>query len=245
MTVPTGVRLGLGPASANLSSTDDLAEGSTNLYYTNARADARVTAATVGHHWWPAQYVSGQYYFPQSQHTSSTSSTLTNGTVRVAPWVVVSDVTITRLFVEFTVAGDANSVFRVGIWNHSPSTGKPSTLVLDAGTISTGTGNAGDVATGGVAGVYELTVSQALTAGAYFIGGVVQGVSSTQPTMRTMNLLSHPLSPLGSSLPASGINLRGHSRTSITDSFDQYTWSTSTTWNTSGNDPARIGFKVA
>lgn len=203
------------------------------------------TPVTAGHHWWPSQYVSGQYYFTQSQQDWSTS-TLNNGTVRVTPWIVASDVTITRLFMEFTNAtvGDANSVFRIGIWNHDPTTGRPSTLVLDAGTISTGSGNAGDVATGGVAGVYEITVSLALTAGAYWIGGALQGVTTTQPTFRTFRMMSHPLYPLGSTLPTGAV-FRGFTRTGITSSFDQYTWNSSTTWGISGGDCARIGFKVS
>jgi len=34
-------------SSATISDTDDLSEGSTNLYYTNARADARIAAASI------------------------------------------------------------------------------------------------------------------------------------------------------------------------------------------------------
>ena len=33
--------------SSDVSTTDDVAEGSTNLYYTDARADARITAANT------------------------------------------------------------------------------------------------------------------------------------------------------------------------------------------------------
>jgi hypothetical protein len=65
--------------------------------------------------------------------------------------------------------------------------GYPGALILDGGSISTGTGNAGTVATGGTPGVYMNTGISAtvLKPGLYWIGGVVQGVTTTQPTIRT------------------------------------------------------------
>jgi hypothetical protein len=133
--------------------------------------------------WFPT-YKSGVYYFCNSPGATSTNAALGNGTLRVSPWVVTKAVTITRIGLEFTAAGEANSVIRLGIYADDGTgfpTGAP---VLDAGTISTGTGNAGNVATGGTPGVYEITVSQVLNPGVYWVGAAVQAAPTTQPTIR-------------------------------------------------------------
>jgi hypothetical protein len=128
------------------------------------------------------------YYFANSPASLATSSALGNGSLRLTPWEVTKPIIITRLGAEFTNAtvGDANSVFRIGLYaddGFGVPTGSP---ILDAGSISTGTGNAGTVATGGTPGVYDITLGTALTLqpGLYWVGGAVQGVTTTQPTMR-------------------------------------------------------------
>lgn len=176
----------------------------------------------------PRAYTSGQYFFCNSQGTTSTGNT-TNNTVRVSPWLVTEAITISRLFAEFTVAGEASSEFRFGIWNDDGA-GKPGTLLLDAGTASTA----------GSPGAFEVTVSQAVGPGIYWVGGAVQNASSTQPTMRTVNTSAMPTAlPLGSSLPsttAAGTFIQG----SVTGAFSDFTASPSLS-----TIAARIGFKVA
>lgn len=176
----------------------------------------------------PRAYTSGQYFFCNSQGTTSTGNT-TNNTVRVSPWLVTEAITISRLFAEFTVAGEASSEFRFGIWNDDGA-GKPGTLLLDAGTASTA----------GSPGAFEVTVSQAVGPGIYWVGGAVQNASSTQPTMRTVNASTMPTAlPLGSSLPsttAAGTFIQG----SVTGAFSDFTASPSLS-----TIAARIGFKVA
>jgi hypothetical protein len=141
----------------------------------------------------PPPPISGNYYFPYSQGTSSTSNTLGTGTLRVTPIILATAITITRLGAEITAIGDVGSKLRLGIYADSGS-GYPSTLVLDAGQI------AGDSAT-----VQELTVSKALAAGIYWLGAVVQSVTTTQPTARTANIM-HPdvPVPLGTTIPSAG-----------------------------------------
>ena len=176
----------------------------------------------------PRVYTSGQYFFCNSQGTTSTGNT-TNNTVRVSPWLVTEVITISRLFAEFTAAGEASSEFRFGIWNDDGA-GKPGTLLLDAGTASTA----------GSPGAFEVTVSQAVGPGIYWVGGAVQNASSTQPTMRTVNTSTLPTAlPLGSSLPsttAAGTFIQG----SVTGAFSDFTASPSLS-----TIAARIGFKVA
>lgn len=132
-------------------------------------------------------YRSASYYFCNSPAEASTSNTLTNSQLRLSPFVVPKSLSITKIGAEFTVAGDAASVFRIGIYADDNNGVPTGAAALDAGSISTGTGNAGTVATGGTPGVYEITVSKTLTAGLYWVGGAVQGAATTQPTMRVVS----------------------------------------------------------
>lgn len=203
--------------------------------------DTLVTAATVGQAWFPSSYVAGNYYFCNSHQGSSTSNALGNNNCRASLWIVTSEITVTRLFAAFTVAGEANSLLRLGIWNHDPATGKPSTLLLEAGSISTGTGDAGTVATGGVPGVYEITVSQVLKPGAYWVGGVVQGAATTQPTVRTIIANVVPIYyPAGTTLPASGATNQGWSLPNQSGALGSMAGA-----GPGGTAAPRIGFKVA
>lgn len=188
------------------------------------------TPAGIGPAWWPAGYVSGNYYLCNSTSAAMTSNTLTNGNLRLSPWVVTAAVTVVRLFIDLTVIGDVASTFRLGIYNDSGA-GVPSTLVLDAGTI----------ATGSTTGVFEVTISQALTPGLYWVGGAVQGVSSVQPTLRVVQgtTIVPIVPPLGTSLPAAGITVIGYNQGGVTGALP------STFSGSVGGSAARIGFKVS
>jgi hypothetical protein len=147
---------------------------------------------------------SGQYYVPLSPFSASTSAALGNGTLRLTPWIVNQSMTVSRLAAEITAVGDVGSKLRLCIYADN-GYGYPGALVLDAGQI------AGDSAT-----TQELTTSAALTPGVYWIGGVVQSVTTTQPTVRTITNWAPPI-PIGvSSLPAANITATGYSITGIT-----------------------------
>ena len=176
-------------------------------------------------------YKSGSYYFTASTSNATTTTGHGTGTLRCNPWAVVRQVTIARIGMEFTAAGDANSVFRLGIYADDGGgypTGAP---VLDAGTISTGTGNAGTVATGGTPGVYEITLGSALTLspGLYWVGGAIQGVTTTQPTIRIVNG-SNMIAPIPmASIPSTGLTVSGFQMTGVTGALP--TWSGTSTSN--------------
>lgn len=197
-----------------------------------AGSDANVTAATVGPNWWQPGYLTGNYYFCNSYFGPSTNSGLGFGTLRVTAWTVHSAVTITRLFAEHTVA-QTGTTLRIGIYADNGS-GQPGALVLDAGTINTAN----------TAGVQEITVSQALTPGLYWVGGAVQG-AGTQPTIRTINNTAVGVpyfSPLGTSLPGAGLSIAYWGMTGVTGALPStYTLSTALTTAVA----PRIGFKVA
>lgn len=117
---------------------------------------------------------SGSYAFPISTNNTSTSATTGNGNFRCAPCFLPA-MSITRIGGEITAAGTAGCTYRLGIYADAGMT--PGALVLDAGTI------AGDSAT-----VQEITLGSTLvlTAGWYWLGGVLQGTPASQPTVRTI-----------------------------------------------------------
>lgn len=147
---------------------------------------------------------SGNYYFPWSSMSVGTSAALGNGTLRVAPWWVPNACTLSRIGAEVTVVGDAGSTVRLGIYADSGQ-GVPGARVLDAGTI------AGDSAT-----VQEITISQALTPGLYWIGAAVQGVTTTQPTVRTGLNTPQQNVYAGPTIPAAGAAIGSAVMTGVT-----------------------------
>ena len=141
---------------------------------------------------------SGAYYATTPHSALSTTSTLGNGTGRFSPWFVPRTTAFATIGAEITSAGDAGSVLRLGIYADD-GTGYPGALALDAGTIA-----------GDSVAVQEVTVAFTLTPGLYWVGGVVQGVTTTQPTVRTIAqgnpelLLTTAALPTSTSLPYVG-----------------------------------------
>lgn len=188
--------------------------------------------------WFPT-YKTGSYYLPHSSGSGQTSNTLVNNTLRLLPLVITKRVQIVRVGADFSAAGEANSVYRIGIYADDGAGLPTGAALLDAGSISTGTGNAGTVATGGTPGVYEITVAITLAPGLYWFGGVVQGAPTTQPTMRTVNpaVLTNSL-PLAA-IPSANVTVIGFSMTGASGALP--TWSGTTT---SGSGP-RLFYRVA
>jgi hypothetical protein len=147
----------------------------------------------------------GQYMLPLSQSSTSTSGTLGNGTLRLGPWVLERTLTIDRIGGEITVAGEAGSVLRFGIYADNGNA-YPGALLLDGGTID------GTSATTQVA-----TVSLTLAPGLYWIGAAVQAAVTTQPTVRTASnpTVSFAVG-LGTPLPGAATSGLGFSQASVT-----------------------------
>jgi hypothetical protein len=128
----------------------------------------------------------GQGTYVQGQTSVSTSASLGNQLLRLTPLIVTTAFTLTQLGAELVTAGDAPTLIAMA-WYGDDGTGYPGSLISAPGSISTGTGNAGTIATAGTPGVYMIPLATPvpITPGLYWLGGVVQGVSSVQPTMRT------------------------------------------------------------
>jgi hypothetical protein len=146
-----------------------------------------IDSPTIGH------LNTGFYYQTCVSGTVTTNAALGNGTLRVAAFYVPNTVTVTKIGAEVTVVGNAASVLRLGIYADD-GTGYPKDLVLDAGTIA-----------GDAVAVAEITVSQVLTPGTYWVGAVPQNAATTQPTVRSVGGSSGLVSGvavLGASIPA-------------------------------------------
>lgn len=120
----------------------------------------------------------GNYLFPGGNTTTLSG---TDAQMRTSPILIVEAVTVDRITCEVTATG-ASSVFRMGIYSDSATRpGYPGALLLDAGTVDSATGT----------GVKEITISQLLSPGLYWLAGVAQGGA---PTMRGTN---EPFMPMG------------------------------------------------
>jgi hypothetical protein len=174
---------------------------------------------------------SGRYYYTHAHSSNglTVSSTLTNGTLRLVPWIVPNAVSVSVIGGEVTSGGDAGSKLRLGVYADD-GTCYPGRLLLDAGTI------AGDSAT-----VQDIAVNLQLVPGLYWIGGVVQLVTVTQPTVRASTMPSPVLLSPGTSTPAAGQNLNGYSQGSVTGALPGVFNSSITVSSTS----PRIHVKIA
>lgn len=175
---------------------------------------------------------SNTYVFPISSTSTSTSSTLTSGTLRLSPFYNPQTLSITRIGLEVNTAGDSTSVVRLGIYNDNNC--KPSSLVLDAGTVAAN-----------VAGIPEVILGSTLSLppGWYWIGGAVQGVTTTQPNIVTVSVI--PTTGLlfgsaGSTIPGAATILQGWAQASVTGALP-----TTFTGGLGTSGSPRLFFKLA
>lgn len=151
-----------------------------------------------------ARLVTGGYYLTSSPSVAAAVNSLGNGTLRLAPWVLDWTTAIDRIGGEITVVGEAGSKLRLGIYADN-GTGYPGALVVDAGQIA-----------GDVVATAELTVALTLDPGLYWIGGAVQSVVTTQPTVRVSSNWTPPILLRSGSIPSGGALLSGYSQTGVT-----------------------------
>lgn len=153
----------------------------------------------------------GRYFFPVNTATSTTSASVGVGTLRLTAWLNPIDITIDRIGGEIVsgTTADAGAKVRLGIYNDN-GFAYPGSLFLDAGQI------AGDSVT-----VQDITISNTfIPAGLYWIGGTVQSVVTTQPTVRTISNYHPPVTILGStSAPTVGSAWTSYSMSSVTGAF--------------------------
>lgn len=155
----------------------DAAEADANVY-----TDSAIDAVGGGLIYGPPMLV-GTYYLPTNHNGTSTAVMPANERMIATPFLITRNLTLDRIGIEITAAGNASSVVRLGIYGTTGIDYKPGALVLDAGTVP------GDGATG----FKEITINQALTAGIYWLGAAPQAATSTIPTVRHLQQGWHGL----------------------------------------------------
>jgi len=102
---------------------------------------------------WPS-IATGRYYFPRGWGSTSTVAITKDFAIATPPIIIPERTTFTTIGIHVTV-GVASSVARLGVYKMGAD-GVPTTLVLDAGTVSTAS-----------TGERNITISLTLEAGAY------------------------------------------------------------------------------
>jgi hypothetical protein len=110
-------------------------------------------------------YVSGRFYGPFA--TGTTTSNITANTTFYVPFFVSESADFDRISIRTGTAFVGSGVVRLAIYNNANS--MPNTLVLDAGTVSTTASNT----------VYQITISQTLTSGWYWLASNCQTAATT------------------------------------------------------------------
>jgi len=112
-------------------------------------------------------FTSGLYYRGMNDYGSQVTSVVSQ-TVYV-PFVINETKTFDRIAIQSSPFYVGTGAVRMGIYNNDSTTGKPSTVLLDAGTVATTAAYT----------IYEITISQSLTAGAYWIAFNMQTAAAT------------------------------------------------------------------
>lgn len=108
--------------------------------------------------------------FRPRQEANGSLTTSTLGRLYARP-IVLSAGTLDRIGANHAGSATASELLRLGIYRNT--NGRPSSLVLDAGTIDLSTATANKT----------ITISQAITEGVYWLAAVRQGPTNTATTL--------------------------------------------------------------
>lgn len=109
----------------------------------------------------------GRWYRAPSYGPVGANLTMVQNRLYLVPFRLAAGVTFDRIGADVATVGSAGAVIRLGIWASDAAGGLPGTLVLDAGTVQADTGT----------GSRAITISQALAAGVFWLGVVMQTAS--------------------------------------------------------------------
>lgn len=161
-----------------------------DIWYRSDIKAIRARSNSVTESLFPAggQYPNAGYYLV-SEGARLTLSMVSITEYAIPIWLLRGG-TAVRIGAEVTAGGTAGTVIRLGIRADSGA-GLPGTLILDAGTIS-----------GVTVAAAEITISQALNAGLYWLTATAQSTGATLPTVRAS---SGGISPGGANTLASAL----------------------------------------
>ena len=207
-------------ALANPTSTDALSSPSHSDQHANANDAIEALEAKVGVDGSPVTtsldylvtqanaigssgLASGTYYTTASNTGSTQATVTTTGTVSYLPFLVERTTTFDRIACRTTTTITGTSTVRLGIYNNSDK--RPTTVLLDAGTVSV---NATST-------VYSITINQTLNPGWYWLAHVVNSTTGTHSFLQVADAI-----PFGQTALSATFGLQpAYSQTGVTGAF--------------------------
>lgn len=145
----------------------DLKGGTTGQYLT------KQSATDLDYQWTTLQstpsvpWYAGSYYSANGPRVGTNNPT-TNGTYYL-PIVIASTGTLDRIQINTGSSFSGTASVRLGMYNMSSTTGLPSTVLFDAGTVSCTAASTN----------YSITISQPVTPGIYYLAANMQTAPTT------------------------------------------------------------------
>jgi hypothetical protein len=127
---------------------------------------------------------SGTYYTTSSNTNTTASAGTTTGTVSYLPFLVERTTTFDRIACRTGSTLTGTSTVRLGIYNNSNK--KPTTVLLDAGTV---VANATST-------IFSITINQTLNPGWYWLAHVVNSTTGTNSFVQVVDALPFDQMPL-------------------------------------------------
>jgi hypothetical protein len=160
--ITTGISAGSTTTAGILQLTDSVSSTSTT---TAATPNAVKTAYDLAASKPVLKYTSGAYY--KTAMTALQAMTAVHQRAYYQPIYISATTTLDRISIQTSSSFVGTSTVRLGIYNESG--GLPSTVLLDAGTVSATAAST----------IYEITISQSLNPGFYFLVFCQQTAPST------------------------------------------------------------------
>lgn len=148
-------------------------------------------------------------YFNSPVIITLAALTITHQRTYYAPIYIDQTTTVDRITIRTANTFAGTATVRLGIYNNDATTGQPSTVLLDAGTVSATAASTN----------YEITINQTLTTGFYWVAMAQQG---TAPTTSAYfgNSIGSTVNLLMASFNSPGGNANvGYIQNSVTGAF--------------------------
>jgi len=146
---------------------------------------------------------SGTYYTTSSNTNTLLSTTTTTGAVSYLPFLVERTTTFDRIACRTGSTVTGTSTVRLGIYNNSNK--KPTTVLLDAGTV----------AATATSTIYSITINQTLNPGWYWLAHVVNSTTGTSSFIQVGDALPFGQMPLSATFTFQP----NYSQTGVTGAF--------------------------
>lgn len=146
---------------------------------------------------------SGTYYTTSSNTGTLANATTTTGTVSYLPFLVERTTTFDRIACKTATSITGTSTVRLGIYNNSNK--QPTTVLLDAGTVSV---NATST-------IFSITINQTLNPGWYWLAHVVNSTTGSHTFIAVADAI-----PFGQTALSATFTLQpAYTQTGVTGAF--------------------------